>query len=342
MRGLSNLEYLWVNRLKLSDTTFDNLLNLGKLSISYSDFSNITDDAFKRIHNLEYLFISKSVNTSHLTFIDMPNLKLLDLDVWDSFHIEIFTNPTVIFLSIQFSEPDLLSCKVLGDLKNSKLQALHLKNCNFPHFDTNLLSGFTSLKNLKIELAKIESIKFSRNLSNLQTLILSSNRIKRFDSTILILSGLKSLDLSCGYFEPNPNMFMGLDHLERLNLSFCRGFGEIFENMFHGLHNLVDLNMSCCRLIRIHTDAFSHTPKLRKLNLSFNSLRLDNTGVLRHLTQLKVLELVLTQVQYSSIEKGLFSNLASLEVVNLTNNHINKIEKSNMFKNMKNLRKINI
>lgn len=333
----------------LSDTTFHNLIRLGWLIIGECDFSNITNESFKRLHNLEYLFIINPQNSSHMTFSDLPlpRLVLLHVDNVDSFPVELFTMANLLYLSIRFENSDVFSSELLSGVKNSKLKVLHLENCKFSHFNANLLSGFTALRTFKMDTADIERIVFTSNLSDLRALILSNNKIVTIDSTISLLKRLKSIDMAGNrLLKFSPNMFLGLDHLERLQLSGCKGSGEIHMDALNGLKSLIDLDMSNCELTQVHTEAFSHTPKLSKLNLSDNKLKLENAGVLRHLAHLKELHLERNQIGYSSIENGLFSNLLNLEVVIFHSNDIdgNQIDMeelhSKMLENMKKLRKI--
>lgn len=339
MKGLPNLEYLNLSNLKLSENTFENLLCLERLSIVLSDFSNITNEAFQRLYNLEYLSIYEPENNSHITLSGMPRLKLLHLDSVASFQIDFSTNPSLVFLSFSY-------CTNPSDifhLKHSNLRFLRLGNCKFLHFDANLLPEFTNLKNLTIERSEIRSITFSEHFSSLHTLVLKSSEIKRFDSSISLLKGLKSLDLSRNdLLESTPNMFMGLDNLEYLNLFACPGLREIPLDMFNGLYNLLQLEMHACKLTHIHPDAFSHVPKLTILRLEFNKLKLENAGVLRNLNQLKELHFCGNQIVFSNIDRSLFSNLASLEILDLRekgDDLINKL-KSNKFENLKNLKKL--
>lgn len=182
---------------------------------------------------------------------------------------------------------------------------LDLSRTKFSKFDTNFLTGLASLQILNIKNVRAETIKFSKNLCNLDTLSLTYNQLQSLDSTILLLKGLKSLDLSNNiYLKSTPDMFKGLDSLELLNLSYNEGLGEISMNMFRGLPNLVRLDLSWCDLTQIHSDAFSHIPKLTKLNLSHNNLK--NASFLRHLTHLKDLNLSSNKLQYFDIEHDIF------------------------------------
>lgn len=340
LSGISNLEYLLIQNVKLSNTTFVGLSLLERLVIDNCDFTNITNDSFKRLTNVEYLSISYPQNYSHVTYTGMPHLKWLLIEGVKSIHqSDLSTNLSLNVIQFKncFVDSNENLSEVLGELKHSSLKALDFEDNSFPDFETKCLSGFTALQTLKIEKSEVKTIKFSENLSNLHSLSLVNNVLKTFDSSISLLKELSSLYLSNNYLQSTPDMFMGLESLVRLDLSFNRGLGEIHIDMFCGLSNLLELNMSYCALDRIHSDAFSHLPKLAKLKLSSNTLKLDNAGVLRHLTQLKELDLSQNKLQYFNIEQGMFSNLVSLEVLNLTQNHISKL-RPNMFKDQTNLR----
>lgn len=342
MRGLSNLEFLSVSMLNLSSTTFDNLPYLKRLKIDSSDFSNITNNAFKRLSNLECLFIICPRNTAHLTYAGIPNLKFLILARLDSFNLDLNGIPSLSMLSLIYCDNDTNSNEFFNSLKHSNLKTLNLKMSYFSNFNTSFLSGMPRLQTLIIEKSETDSITFSENLSNLTALILKENNIETFDSTISLLKGLKSLDLSENCFlKSSSKMFLGLDNLERLNLCKCKALGEIHMNMLSGLDSLIELDLSYCELTRIHSEAFSHTHKLTKLNLSHNHLKIENAWFLCHLTQLKELDMSNNGFKYSKIEHGLFSSLVSLEVLDLKHNGTEGIKNlKNMTKNLKKLREL--
>lgn len=232
-RGLPNLVYLSVFNLKLTNTSFNNLSRLERLESGGCDFIDITNEAFEPLCNLKYLSISFSDDISHLTFTSLPRLAFLHIYNIESFHADLFTNPNLLFVSLRLSDPYFTSNELLSELKNTNLKVLDLGNGYFPFFDTSFLSGLTSLQNLKIEDAAIQSIRFSgENLSNLKSLNLKANKIEALDSTVSKLNGLKLLDLSSnGKLKSSPDMFMGLDNLERLDLSNCDCLSEIQINI---------------------------------------------------------------------------------------------------------------
>lgn len=172
----------------------------------------------------------------------------------------------------------------------------------------------------KCGVIQVHSEAFSHT-PKLTILDLSFNNIKFENDGVSFLrhlTKLKELNLSdMSYFGSFPaDMFIGLDILERLNLS-RNGFGELHIQMFRSLRNLVELDMSFCHLTSIHPDAFSHTPKLIKLNLSHNNLKIQNAHVFRHLTNLKELNLSFNNLRYLDIENSIISELLSLKLLNL-------------------------
>lgn len=345
LKGLSaNLEYLLVENINLTDSTFFELNQLKRLHIRLNDFSNISNDAFNRLNYLEYLLIFDSNNLSHITFSGKPHLKFLLLSGLNnsSFQPDISLIPSLSVFSIKNIFTKSISNEYLGSLKHSNLKTLNLDYCNLPHFDTSFLAGLTALQTFTAKACEIESIRFSENLSNLNTLVLKKNNFKTLDSTISLLKGLKILVLSSNSrLKSSPNMFMGLDNLESLKLSKCDSLSRIHRKMFNGLHNLLDLDMSDCELTSIHLQTFYHTPKLIKLNLSNNNLNLKNTNAVHNLIHLKELNLSNNKIEYFNIEESMFENLVSLEVLDLTKNGIGAIE-INLLEYLKKLRVLTI
>ena len=129
-----------------------------------SDFSNVTNDQFQQLQNLEYLSIFHSLNINLLTLKNMPLLQSLYLEHVDLFQIDLSTNSSLYMIrleNINFLKTNL--CDFFNTLKNSNLKVLKLYFTNHLHFDTNLLCGLPALQLL--EMYQIESITFSKNLS---------------------------------------------------------------------------------------------------------------------------------------------------------------------------------
>jgi Leucine-rich repeat (LRR) protein len=182
---------------------------------------------------------------------------------------------------------------------------------------------------------------------NLAELVLSNNKIERFEPTPFVrLEKLKKLSLNKSIIETiKTNFFKGLNGLEELTLWGCK-ISCLESDAFLGLSKLKVLNLNDNRLVILDREAFNGLESIQELLLSTNRIKEIDMSVFSTMKDLKRLNLSknnLTDFQisksklnlkhleelslsYNSIKSFKFENMSSLKKLNLSNNQIERIE----------------
>lgn len=299
--------YLSTNRLNsIEMNSFKGLGSLKELDLSYNQIRCIEDYALaSTLPNLTFLDLSendlsdKSIN--NFTFVDMRNLKSLllsnnkltylkssyfkDLDQLIVF--SVYQNELARFDLDLFMKFPHIS---IVDLANNCITSEH-----FGHFP-DTLTEFRMDRNM---IDRIEQ-KDMKNLSNLKTLWLDSNKISYIE------------DYS----------FQELTRLTELSLDDQR-LVNITENMFYGLGKLNTLYLAHNQIQFISPKAFSQLKNLTELDLSNNKLESLNVESFEGLIKLK--NISLSNNKLTKLEDDRFVDLKSLKSLWLTNNLIREI-----------------
>lgn len=222
VRDLPNLKYLFLNYNGITEIYTPAFLNLPKLQKVYLSYNNLTvvrKGIFRNVTQLESIILSHN-NINHFedeSFQEVTNLKKLTLD-----HNKLET----IFLHDILSHPE-------------KLETLWLHNNSLTFITNYMLQKLTNLKILNIgfnQISVIESGSF-QHTPNLNTLVLTHNKLKDIDGDIFPRSGMDFLKNL--YLDHNRLMYLtskffvrssGLRKITLMgNPWFCQCLKEIYS-----------------------------------------------------------------------------------------------------------------
>ena len=180
-------------------------------------------------------------------------------------------------------------------------------------------SGLSNLLYLYLaynELTELPPGIFS-GLSNLRRLVLHHNALTELPPAVFSgLSSLRYLGLSNALTELPPGIFSGLSRLEQLRLDFNQ-LSELPQGIFSGLSRLTWLTLEHNALTEL-PPGISGLSRLEVLRLRFNQLSELPQGIFSDLASLRHLDL--RRNLLTELPPGIFSGLASLESLDLSNN----------------------
>ena len=218
--------------------------------------------------------------------------------------------------------------------------------------DYEALIGLEHLKYLDLSQNNIRKLPHGLMcpLSNIETVNLTRNGI--LDLEDLGLSNRTKEEGRCNVHASNlvlshneitsapPGALASLHKVERLDLSFNH-LAVLVESAFKGLGGLRVLNLSHNRLVALPPKIFTFTPHLKELWLSNNSIGTIDIRAFRNLSQLQVLNLSGNSLDENWIKPGIFDGLRTLILLDLSANHISKVE-SKLFADLGSLQVLNL
>uniref|UniRef100_A0A9J2PCT8 LRRCT domain-containing protein n=1 Tax=Ascaris lumbricoides TaxID=6252 RepID=A0A9J2PCT8_ASCLU len=153
---------------------------------------------------------------------------------------------------------------------------------------------------------------------------------------------LQMLDLSKadGISDFPDGMFEQLINLQRLNLMGC-SLTTITNQTFRGLNNLTELDLRVNLIREVNCDAFKWLSNVRRLSLAGNYLNSTEACIWRHFD--KIEELDLSWNELSDVQADTFAPMGpTLKVLNLRHNtNLSQLDE-NAFRNLTNLRRLNL
>lgn len=237
------LQYLLLNRNRLTSVEFDSLTGLSSLTLlnlSENLIEHIADRVFFSLKSLEKLDLSNNLITSVSTsaFAGLRSLKLLSLrnnkltkvpsdslkPLTTLFKLDLASNPVE---SIQ--ESAFESCSSLVDLR--------LDKCSLKTVSNNFLSGLKSLRWLHLDSNQMSTLTSDLfvTATRLESLVLSNNKLTFLSASVFSpLSSLKRLDLRSNQLLSviDEDAFKGLHNLSRLLLDLTPSLHYLPDNLF--------------------------------------------------------------------------------------------------------------
>ncbi|VDM45173.1 unnamed protein product [Toxocara canis] len=156
------------------------------------------------------------------------------------------------------------------------------------------------------------------------------------------LQNVKVLDLSKadGIHDFPDGIFEKLNRLERLLLMGC-SLTTITNQTFRGLNNITELDLRVNLIREVECAAFKWLPNIQRLSLAGNYVNSTKPCVWRDLTNIKELDLSWNELNQLSADT--FAQMgATLQILNLRHNaNLSQIDE-NAFRNLTNLRRLNL
>ncbi|CAG9760423.1 unnamed protein product [Ceutorhynchus assimilis] len=323
--------------LTINSTLFSHLDRRIITVISFSNviISEIKEDAFKRLPNLEDVIIQKAQigSIDPKTFNNVKKVKFADCGFEDS-----------------------------PNLSSEKLEELHYGNCKLdtiPALDTLFSLNFLNLSGNYIK--EIEITSFAE-LFDLETLILSNNEISKIPANIFV----NNEELSSLYLDNNPLKtfyFNTSNKLETLSIKNC--FLSTFdERSTRRLTSLSELNLNNNRiknlsvkdleflsqltiidlsqnsLKKLDNDIFAGNPKLQKVTLDDNKFESLPNFTLLHDEKFQIYSFSCKNCGLKTIHPNTFKNMPTVISLNLAKNNFTSIQ--NMFRYITSLRMLDV
>ena len=343
-----NLEYLFIYRIKLCQSPFQNLKKLIKLEIYESDLSEFDFDSLNSLTSLQIIGIY--INIAVKFKIDLNrliNLKWIDLGFnkkHDENNLELITDDSynqLTYVRVHNSMIDFSNQLNLPEFKYLNISYVDLSQ----QLNQESFYGIPSLIQLNLNKTNLKNVDFldSDRFGNLKELDLSNNQIKELRKGAFIkLKKLKKLDLSSNLIkELIPGNFEGLECLELLNISSNHLDSKPIDKSIFCMSSLIELNLNNTKLTSVDfldTDrlgnleilylsnnhitglrkgAFIKLKKLKTLDLNSNQIPELIPGVFEGLERLKNLFLLYNNINVESIDKTVFDGLKCLKYLNI-------------------------
>ncbi len=298
-KEIAKLKCLEILKTNAFDGAVFEIENLKVLNLIYgATYKSQLAHSFEKLQKLEKLYLRFAHLDSMVTLVgvaNLPNLKEVELDhPTQKIVDEVLKNPNITSLKIS------RAYDVVFDFTNAK----HLT-----HLDLNN-NGLTKIP------------KSIYTLTNLQSLVLSDNKIDKVDPEIANLKQLKVFSIYQNWLSSLPDELLQCKLLDYLYLDYNRSLASLPADIGE-LKNLKDLTASHCNLTEIPksleqcTDLrmlVLHHNKLTKIDLDFSKFPL--------LVNIKLNDNKLTSVPTSLFE------LPLVDEMELSNNQLTSVPDS--------------
>uniref|UniRef100_A0A0K0FC65 LRRCT domain-containing protein n=1 Tax=Strongyloides venezuelensis TaxID=75913 RepID=A0A0K0FC65_STRVS len=220
-------------------------------------------------------------------------------------------------------------------LLSSELKELHLNNNQFKKFpNLGILPKLISLNLSNNSISNIESNVFS-GFKSLRNLRLRNNFLQNLTSNAFndVRKSLSVLDLRGNKISTTSSLFKkNMTSLEHLDLSLNK-LTNISDFEFSGCKNLVEVRLFYNRINRFSPKAFGNETKIKQLYLGGNLLTSSHVTACKGFNELELLEL-----SHNKVEKiPEFYGFPNVTTIKLDKNTITELKKAN-FKGCPNLR----
>ncbi|KAM3964928.1 18 wheeler [Aphomia sociella] len=328
---LRSLRYLYLQHNNISDISsevFNGLLSLNMrvLNISHNRLQMIPEGLFTNARELREIYLNDNslYELARGVFHRLEELIVLDLssNQLTSNHIDDGTFRgliRLIVLNLSNNALTRIDGKTFKDL--FFLQVLNLKNNSIGYIEDNAFLPLYNLHTLNLAENRLHTI--DENLFNglfvLNKLTLNNNLLVNIDpKAFKNCSDLKELDLSSNQLMEVPNAIWELSFLKTLDLGENQ-ISDFKNGSFRNLNQLTGLRLIDNQIGNLSVGMFWDLPSLQVLNIAKNKIQSIERETFNRNTQLEAIRLdgnFLTDIN------GVFSTLASLLWLNLSENHL--------------------
>ncbi|XP_076387505.1 toll-like receptor 7 [Megachile rotundata] len=286
----------------LPEGLFASTRDLREIHLAYNGLRDLPKGIFTRLEQLLVLNLAGnrlgSDRVDETTFLGLIRLIVLDLSYNLLTHIDAHMFKDLFFLQIldlRNNSIDRIESNAFLPLYN--LHTLELSDNKLHTVGAQLFNGLFVLNRLTLSgnsIASIDPLAF-RNCSDLKELDLSGNELTAVPDALRDLALLKTLDLGENRISSFYNgSFRNLDQLTGLRL-IGNDIGNLSRGMLWDLPNLQILNLARNKVQHVERYAFERNERLEAIRLDGNFLSDIN---------------------------GVFTSIASLLLLNLSENHI--------------------
>lgn len=326
LRSLQHLYLQYNNITDISSEAFNGLVSMRVINISHNNLQSLPEDVFANSKELREIYLNDNslFELARGVFHRLEQLIVLDLssNQLTSNHIDDGTFLgliRLIVLNLSNNGLTRIDGKTFKDL--FFLQILNLKNNSIGFIEENAFLPLYNLHTLNLAENRLHTI--DENLFNglfvLSKLTLNNNLLVNVDrKAFKNCSDLKELDLSSNQLLDVPEALWELSFLKTLDL----GENQIstFRNgSFKNLNQLTGLRLIDNQIGNLSVGMFWDLPSLQVLNIAKNKIQSIERGTFTRNSQLEAIRL---DGNFLSDINGVFSTLASLLWLNLSENHL--------------------
>ncbi|XP_016842445.2 toll-like receptor 7 [Nasonia vitripennis] len=305
LTGLTNLRVFNVsynNLNSLPNSLFASTRDLQEIHLQFNQLRELPRGTFTRLEHLLVLNLAGnrlgSDFVNETTFLGLIRLIVLDLSYNQLTHIS-----ELMFKDLFF------------------LQILDLRNNSISHIESNAFRPLYNLHTLELSDNRLHAIgpQLFNGLFVLNRLTLSGNLVSSIDPVAFRnCSDLKELDLSGNELTSVPEALRNLNFLKTLDLGENR-ISEFHNGSFHNLHQLTGLRLIGNEIGNLTRGMLWDLPNLQILNLARNKVQHVERDTFERNSKLEAIRL---DGNFLSDINGVFASIASLLLLNLSENHI--------------------
>lgn len=326
LRSLQHLYLQHNNITDISSEAFNGLVSLRVLNISHNRLHTLPEGIFANSRELREIYLNDNSlfelaggifhRLEQLIVLDLSSNQLTSSHVDDGTFLGLIR---LIVLNLSNNALTRIDGKTFKDL--FVLQILNLKNNSIGYIEDN---AFLPLYNLHtLNLAENRLLTIDESLFNglfvLSKLTLNNNLLVNIDrKAFKNCSDVKELDLSSNQLLEVPDALWELPFLKTLDLGENQ-ISTFANGSFKNLNQLTGLRLIDNQIGNLSVGMFWDLPSLQVLNIAKNKIHLIERGTFSRNAQLEAIRLdgnFLTDIN------GVFSTLASLLWLNLSENHL--------------------
>ena len=329
LSGLRQLQELYLQDNSINVVASDaltGLTNLRIFNISYNDLTSIPEGIFAGTRDLReiHLQYNNLRNLPRGSFTRLEQLLVLNLasNSLESDQVDESTFLNLIRLIVLDLSHNILTridSKMFKDL--FFLQILDLRNNSISYVESNAFLPLYNLHTLELSDNKLHSIgaHLFNGLFVLNRLTLSANSILSIDPLAFRnCSDLKELDLSGNELTSIPGALRDLTFLRTLDLGENK-ISDFHNGSFRNLNQLTGLRLIGNDIGNLSRGMLWDIPNLQILNLARNKVQHVERGTFERNNRLEAIRL---DGNFLSDINGVFTNITSLLLLNLSENHI--------------------
>uniref|UniRef100_A0A6V7I0C7 TIR domain-containing protein n=1 Tax=Bracon brevicornis TaxID=1563983 RepID=A0A6V7I0C7_9HYME len=342
LSGLRQLQELYIQHNAIVEIASDALTGLTSLrvfNVSYNSLNSLPEALFASTRDLREIHLQRNElrNLPRGTFTRLEQLLVLNLagnrlgsDTVDE--MSFLGLIRLIVLDLSYNLLSRIDAKMFKDL--FFLQILDLRNNSITHIESNAFLPLYNLHTLELSENRLHSIgaQLFNGLFVLNRLTLSGNQIVTLDSQAFRnCSDLKELDLSGNELTAVPEALRDLTFLKTLDLGENK-ITDFHNGSFKNLNQLTGLRLIGNEIGNLSRGMLWDLPNLQILNLARNKVQQIERGTFERNVRLEAIRLdgnFLTDIN------GIFTTIASLLLLNLSENHIEWFDYAFIPKNLK-------
>lgn len=326
LRRLHHLSLQHNNISEISGEALNGLISLRILNISYNMLQSLPEGIFASSRELREVYLNNNMlyELAKGIFHRLEQLLVLDLssNQLSSNHIDDGTFVgliRLIVLNLSHNALTRIDGKTFKDL--FFLQILDLRNNSIGYVEDNAFLPLYNLHTLNLAENRLHTIDqhLFNGLYVLSKLTLNNNLLVNIDPMAFRnCSDLKELDLSSNQLLKVPDALWELAFLKTLDLGENQ-ISEFKNGSFKNLGQLTGLRLIDNQIGNLTKGMLWDLPSLQVLNLAKNKIQSIERGTFDRNTQLEAIRL---DANFISDINGVFSTLASLLWLNLSENHL--------------------